>query len=175
MTGKGTLTMPIELTCSCGKRLRVADDLAGRQGQCPFCGELLTIPEADDADKAIQVGLGATGLPWTKDSITTPDAVTLPPTAKESHQTEKEAPESDDNAQLTPVGCILALLTFAVIGVVAIPIVRWRDPDTGQPLPRSIAIVSPILIGAAVHGIGMLLLRLLGLRVWKKPEKDAEK
>ena len=37
--------MPIELTCPCGKQLRVADEFAGRQGQCPACGALVDIPE----------------------------------------------------------------------------------------------------------------------------------
>ncbi|HMF17232.1 MAG TPA: hypothetical protein VKE98_08500 [Gemmataceae bacterium] len=36
--------MPIDVTCSCGKRLRVADEFAGQQGQCPVCGALLAIP-----------------------------------------------------------------------------------------------------------------------------------
>lgn len=37
--------MPIDLTCSCGKQLRVADEHAGRQGRCPICGAVLDIPE----------------------------------------------------------------------------------------------------------------------------------
>jgi hypothetical protein len=41
------LNMPINLTCSCGKQLRVADEFAGRQGQCPACGGMLEIPEPD--------------------------------------------------------------------------------------------------------------------------------
>jgi hypothetical protein len=39
--------MPIDVTCSCGKRLRVADEFAGQQGQCPVCGGLVAIPSAD--------------------------------------------------------------------------------------------------------------------------------
>ena len=39
--------MPIDLTCSCGKQLRVASEFAGRQGQCPICGQLLVIPDRD--------------------------------------------------------------------------------------------------------------------------------
>jgi len=55
---------------------------------------------------------------------------------------------------------------------VALPIVRWRDPATGQPLPRDEAILAPFLIGAAFHGIGTVLLRLVGLRIWSKSETD---
>ena len=64
------------------------------------------------------------------------------------------------------------LLSVAVIFGVALPIVRWRDPLTGNELPHEVVIIAPILIGAAFHGIGTLLLRLVGLRIWTKPETD---
>src|SRR4051794_39394154 len=35
--------MPIEVSCSCGKRLRARDDLAGKRAKCPGCGQMLTI------------------------------------------------------------------------------------------------------------------------------------
>src|SRR5262245_49135792 len=41
--------MPIDLTCCCGKLLRIADEFAGRQGQCPVCGRVLAIPAPDVA------------------------------------------------------------------------------------------------------------------------------
>jgi hypothetical protein len=81
-------------------------------------------------------------------------------------------PASDDNAKLTGVGCVLTLLSVGVIAGVAIPIVRWRDPETGNGLPNEVAICAPLVIGAAFHGICTVLLRLVGLRVWSKPEKD---
>ncbi len=81
-------------------------------------------------------------------------------------------PEDDDNAKLTGVGCVLTLLTVAVIIGLALPIVQWRDSVTGQPLPRDIAISSPLLIGAAFYGVASLFLRLIGLPVWSKREKD---
>lgn len=79
---------------------------------------------------------------------------------------------TDDNAKLTGVGCVLTLLTVAVIFSVAVPIVRWRDAETGRPLPRTVAILAPFLIGAVFNGLGIGLLRLLGLRIWSKSEKD---
>ncbi len=44
--------MAIEFSCQCGKRIKVADKFAGRQGKCPACGVVLTIPapEAPDED-----------------------------------------------------------------------------------------------------------------------------
>jgi len=81
-------------------------------------------------------------------------------------------PAGDGNDKLTGVGCVLTLLTVAVIFGVAIPIVQWRDAQTGRPLPRMVAIFAPFLIGAIFNGIGIGLLRLLGLRVWSKSAKD---
>jgi hypothetical protein len=77
-----------------------------------------------------------------------------------------------DNARLTSAGCIVTLLSTAVIFGVALPVVRWRDPVTGQPLPRFVAILCPLLIGAAFNGIVTVILRLIGLPVFSMPEKD---
>jgi hypothetical protein len=77
-----------------------------------------------------------------------------------------------DDGKLTGVGCVLTLLTVAVIFSVAIPIVQWRDAETGRPLPRAVAIFAPFLIGAVFNAIGIGLLRLLGLRILSKPEQD---
>lgn len=38
--------MPIELTCSCGVRLRTSEAAAGKLVKCPKCGSLLPVPKA---------------------------------------------------------------------------------------------------------------------------------
>jgi RsiW-degrading membrane proteinase PrsW (M82 family) len=40
--------MPITLSCECGKKLRVKDELAGRKVKCPGCGKVLIIPSAEE-------------------------------------------------------------------------------------------------------------------------------
>jgi len=176
--------MPIELTCSCGKRLQVSKEFSGRQGQCPACGGLLEIPPRNDtltdvapaSDNTAQAVFAAPGLPHPKGPEAPEDAgIPTAASARELHERITAGPETDDNAKLTAAGCVLTLLSVAVIVAVAVPIVRWRDPADGLPLPRFLAILSPLLIGAAVHGIGSLLLRILGLPVWSKPDTDAEK
>ncbi len=37
--------MPVQLTCSCGKQLKVRDELAGKRIKCPACGEALLVKE----------------------------------------------------------------------------------------------------------------------------------
>ncbi len=45
--------MPIETICQgCSRRLRVADEYAGRQARCPQCGKIYTIPSADGSPQA---------------------------------------------------------------------------------------------------------------------------
>lgn len=36
--------MPISVQCACGKKLQVKDELAGKRGKCPACGQVLNIP-----------------------------------------------------------------------------------------------------------------------------------
>ncbi len=40
--------MAIRVTCSCGKVLQGRNEDAGRQAKCPACGNLLTLPAADE-------------------------------------------------------------------------------------------------------------------------------
>ena len=84
------------------------------------------------------------------------------------------AKHNDDNAngRLTGAGCLLVALSVAVILGSAVPIVTWRDPDTKQALPRTVAIAAPVIAGALCFSIGSLLLRILRLSVWSKPTKD---
>lgn len=41
--------MPIAVQCSCGQKLNVPDNLAGKQGKCPKCQQLLKIPMSGSA------------------------------------------------------------------------------------------------------------------------------
>jgi hypothetical protein len=38
--------MPISFHCSCGERLEVDDELAGRQARCPYCEAVVRVPAA---------------------------------------------------------------------------------------------------------------------------------
>ena len=38
--------MPISFNCSCGERLEVDDELAGRQARCPYCEAVVSVPPA---------------------------------------------------------------------------------------------------------------------------------
>jgi hypothetical protein len=76
-----------------------------------------------------------------------------------------------DKEQLTAAGCVLTVLSLAVLFATAVPIVLWRD-SAGRPLPRYVALVSPLLIGAAFHGIGTAILWLLGQKVLTKPDTE---
>lgn len=41
--------MPIQVVCTCGKVLKVPDNLAGKRGKCPRCGAVMRIPGGADS------------------------------------------------------------------------------------------------------------------------------
>jgi hypothetical protein len=49
--------MPINLTCECGKKLAVKEDMAGKKVKCPGCASILAVPALSDTaapDEAIE-------------------------------------------------------------------------------------------------------------------------
>jgi hypothetical protein len=81
--------------------------------------------------------------------------------------------EENDNSRPTVAGCLLMLVSLAVIGAVAIPVVTWRDPEDGQPMPKMVAILTPVLAGALCYGIGTAILKVLGLPVLVPSKKQS--
>jgi len=81
-------------------------------------------------------------------------------------------PEDDKDSQATIAGCLLTIVSLAVIFGVALPVVTWRDPDTGRPMPKMVAIVVPVLAGALCHAIGAAILRILGVTILVNPKKE---
>src|ERR1700722_10340951 len=79
--------------------------------------------------------------------------------------------KDDKESKATLAGSILMVFSLTVIGCVALPIVRWRDPVSGNPLPRMIAIFTPVLAGALFCAIGTGILKMLGIPV-AKPKKE---
>ena len=44
--------MPIEVSCSCGRRLKAPDKLLGKKAKCPDCGKILVIKKPDPVAKS---------------------------------------------------------------------------------------------------------------------------
>jgi len=44
--------MPIQVTCPCGRSLRLRDELAGLRVKCPECGDAIDVPTASHAERA---------------------------------------------------------------------------------------------------------------------------
>jgi len=71
--------MPIQFTCSCGRKLQAKEEHAGRRVKCPECGAEATVPGPDDAVQA--------GEP--------PKPKTSPVTAAESRRPAEDNREDD--------------------------------------------------------------------------------
>jgi hypothetical protein len=122
--------------------------------QCPHCrATAITAASPPAGDGAIrQQAPPGSREPVDLPPLPTPDIRTGPPTA---------------------VGCVLVLLCVVVIFGLAIPVVRWRDPATGEPLPRMVAVVIPVLAGALCYGLGAGICKLLGVTLVKPPTPDS--
>jgi hypothetical protein len=82
-------------------------------------------------------------------------------------------PSDGDDNQPIFAGCLLMLLSLAVIVAVGLTLVRWRDPNSGATLPRDAPIQIPVVAGALFYAIVAGLLRMLGVRVLPKPMKES--
>jgi hypothetical protein len=53
--------MPIAVRCACGRKFKVADEHAGKRGQCPACGKKLVVPMPDKAAAPVAKVKGVAG------------------------------------------------------------------------------------------------------------------
>ena len=74
-------------------------------------------------------------------------------------------PRKEDKGRLTITGYIITFLSVIIIFGSALPIVQWRNPETGQPLPKLVAVVCPVLIGAVFHSVASAIFSLIGFPV----------
>jgi hypothetical protein len=47
--------MPIKLACDCGRALNLREEYAGKRIKCPECKSILTVPNLDAIEEAVQV------------------------------------------------------------------------------------------------------------------------
>jgi hypothetical protein len=75
--------MPLALKCTCGRSLRVKDELAGKKVRCPSCSAILTAPKPDAEEEAVTLLLAEDEAPAksqdSADNLPTTDAVQPPP------------------------------------------------------------------------------------------------
>jgi hypothetical protein len=79
-----------------------------------------------------------------------------------------------DKGRPTLAGALLMVISLAIIVTVAIPVVTWRDSESGMPFPRMVAILAPILAGALFYGAGTGVLKLFGIAVLKHDDESPD-
>jgi hypothetical protein len=47
--------MPIQLCCSCGRQLKIADEYTGKRIKCPSCGAAQSVPAADSVEYDVEI------------------------------------------------------------------------------------------------------------------------
>lgn len=91
--------MPIELTCECGKQLRLRDDLAGKKVRCPACARLVTVGAVSPVHSTQRLDVDEEAEP--------PRRPAIRPTAVASF----------DWWSLLQIGCALLVLLFSAVAV----------------------------------------------------------
>jgi hypothetical protein len=76
--------VPIDVICSCGRKLRVREEFAGQEGKCPACGVMFRIPHPDTA----AAGPASPATPQSADLTTAPAAGSEPPPAPPGQDAE---------------------------------------------------------------------------------------
>jgi hypothetical protein len=66
--------MPITLSCSCGKTLRVADEYAGRRVKCPSCNAIAPAPEPEPVFEVVATAPRVQAAPRPTPSAAKPHA-----------------------------------------------------------------------------------------------------
>ena len=91
--------MPISITCECGKKLTVKDELAGKRVRCPACQAILTVTAAKAAVAAAPKPKAAVGAPPKNG-----EAAARTPTPTPSSPVEENGERQDQELDDKPAG-----------------------------------------------------------------------
>ena len=117
--------MSISVTCRCGKKYRVRDEMAGKRAKCPACGKVFTVPQPQLPDDSPLIDLAAHE---TAERLSA--AESLPASSKPSKKSKKEA-------NLPLIVGIVSGTVVAVICLVLV-VVMW---------PSDVRVANPIDLG----------------------------
>lgn len=85
--------MPLRTACSsCGKKLQVRDDLAGKKIKCPGCGTVFVAAAAAAAATAVKAAPPKLAPPSTKDKVSAKPMAKAPPPPQDDDEEIEEQP-----------------------------------------------------------------------------------
>ncbi len=125
--------MSIVAQCPCGKRFAAKPELAGKQVNCPFCGQAFVVPSQRAGQKPASPAMHDPLGPATLPGYSTPSPQMPPPMpqgpAPAYAQTPQQAAGGVDRQKLIKIGAIVAVL--AVVVVAGLFLVRWLMTMSG--------------------------------------------
>lgn len=191
----------IDVHCTCGTRLQLGDEWAGRQGRCPRCGQPLEIPRpkpaaptaaraappaANPATPKVARSAPVAAPPRPAKSVRAAPAppATLPPVAAMESNVESMEVESlnadsiPEVSMFEPAPPPLASPLDSPLPPAAPMPPTFGAPTRPTPTLRSASVVDkfrrlPATIWAAVGG-GVLLLLIVGFAVWNATGDSTE-
>ncbi len=141
--------MPIQVECSCGRALRVRDDLAGKKIRCPGCQGVMTVPAAsDDEEEAVTA---APPRPKAAPAKTRP--VRRPVDEDEDEQEQEETPRGRRTPPVRNKKSMLPwVAAIAAVVLIAGGVTAWLvwPKGTDKPVRRGgDTVIRPNLTDAA--------------------------
>jgi hypothetical protein len=158
--------MAIHIKCACGKSLQVAEEFAGKEGQCPHCGNALHIPDTEERTQITRQT--PPPLPKSKEPASAPwlDPPRRPlPNDNEEHDDEEPLSltthagtlltDDDDLFEDAPpeIGRVLSVFTT---------LKRAHEPK--PTVVRALIAMAAFFIGFLVTGFVALLLQRMRIR-----------
>src|SRR5262245_1343077 len=121
------------LRCSCGKQLRVRNELAGKRAQCPGCQKVHVVPAQPASGTSYQAGADARPVHTTPDDF----AVDRPRYRNRGPESEDDRPAS--RSSRSPVGYWIAagaVLLLVGVGALVVALANGsKEPE--KPGPRA--------------------------------------
>jgi hypothetical protein len=155
--------MAILLTCSCGRKLKIKEEFAGQEGQCPACGATLTIPFPDQVPEvALAEPAPVNALPESEPEQRSHQEVRRVP-ARRDERTEKIANHGGGDL---PVNGDYFVEAPAEIGALASAYTTLRKGQRPWSIAARTVVCVLATIGGLVLGAGIDLVFDLAGSFW---------
>jgi DNA-directed RNA polymerase subunit RPC12/RpoP len=159
--------MPYEIICPvCGRELRVSDEAAGHNVQCPACQSILVAPEPPERGPlsgVVEILVEEAAYQRSKPPKPEHQQPSRPPRTTVRRRKPKKTPERYryGEVELSGLDWALAILCGCLACVVAIV---WLIQDNPKGTKLLVAtIVVNVVLSAAGLALGMLILFVLGM------------
>jgi hypothetical protein len=152
----GEVTVAINLTCDCGRKLQIKDEFAGKEGRCPACGRTLQIPFPEESGYASPLGVPAVPVASVRE-----ETESEPPPDEPAEQEEGE-PLGNHGGESLPANADFFAAPPEEIGPLGSAYTTLRQGK--QPMPLGMRLVAGGGAGLLGLVVGLVINQLFSVR-----------